>query len=135
MLKKTFEYEDYNGNKRKEDAYFNLSYVELQRILNSKKGGLEVALNEMINTEDMPGLFAFIEKIILSSYGRKLEDGGFEKSEELSKKFSFTIPYDLIFEEITSSEENMTKFLMQVIPAEQAAKLKAELAKKTTETK
>ena len=44
MLKKTFEYEDYEGNKIKQDEYFHLSEAELTEMALSEKGGLDKLL-------------------------------------------------------------------------------------------
>lgn len=51
MLKKTFEYEDYNGNKIKEDVYFHLSEAELTEMALSEAGGLDKMLQKIMQSE------------------------------------------------------------------------------------
>ena len=54
MLKKTFEYEDYEGNKIKQDEYFHLSEAELTEMTLSEKGGLDKLLQKIVDAKAWP---------------------------------------------------------------------------------
>ena len=56
MLKKTIEYTDFNGVKRKEDFYFNLSKAELMEMELGVTGGMKQLLERIIQADDMPKL-------------------------------------------------------------------------------
>ena len=57
MYTKTIEYEDFNGVKRKEDFYFNLTETELKKMNLSVDGGLVQRLEKLQQKID-----AFYEK-------------------------------------------------------------------------
>ena len=91
MLKKTIPYVDYNGNKREEDFYFNLTETELAEMQMEVTGGLTTMLQAIIEAQDIPTIAKLFKEIVLKSYGKKSPDGRqFIKSEELSREFSQT---------------------------------------------
>lgn len=118
MLKKTITYEDYNGNKVVEDFYFHLSKSELIELEVSEKGGLVAFIQKVVEAEDAATLVYLFKKLILLSYGQRSEDGReFEKSDELSKKFSQTEAYSELFMELSSNAEAAASFMNGIIPA------------------
>ena len=98
MLKKTITYTDFDGNKRTEDHYFNLTQTELVEITLNMPDGMsesdvagnnEQAALRIIDRLGGDGVFSFIKELILKSYGIKSTDGKrFEKSDKISKEFS-----------------------------------------------
>ena len=76
MLKKTITYEDYDGQTRTEDFYFNLTEAELQRYYfeHSNEGMMEY-LKSILLTKNTKGMMDFIAEIITISFGVKSEDG------------------------------------------------------------
>ena len=57
MLKKSITYTDFNGEKRTEDFYFNLSRAELTEMQMSVNGGMSEYLQKIINSQDNTEIF------------------------------------------------------------------------------
>lgn len=88
MLKKTITYNDYNGNERTEDLYFNLSQAEVMEMEMSTTGGLAEMIQKIVAAQDAPAIIKIFKEIILKAYGEKSPDGKrFIKSDEISKAF------------------------------------------------
>lgn len=75
MFKYTIEYEDYNGVKRSEDAYFNISAIELLRLQNTTPGGYAEYITRIANSTDNAEIWRTFEELIRMSYGIKTDDG------------------------------------------------------------
>ena len=91
MHKETITYVDFNGTERTEDHYFNLSKTEITEL----------------------------EKNILHAYGNKSEDGRrLEKGEEISKAFTESPAYDVLFQRLfLSGDVNAASdFINAIIP-------------------
>lgn len=121
MLKKTLTYTDYNGTEKTEDFYFNLSQAELMEMELSTNGGLAEMLQNIINSKDMPSIIKNFKEIILKAYGKKTPDGGFEKSEELSKKFSQTVAYSDLFMLLATDADEASAFVNGIVPEDKKA--------------
>lgn len=123
MLKKTISYTDYDGNKRVEDHYFNLSKAELSEMELSIDGGLASMLKRIVAADDRPAIIKIFKDIILKSYGEKSPDGKrFIKSEEMSTAFSQTEAYTELFMELSSDADAAAAFINGIIPADMAEK-------------
>lgn len=117
MLKKTITFKDYNGQERTEDFYFNLTLTEISRMELSTSGGLEEHIKRLIAAQDGGEIMNLIEKIILTAYGEKSPDGRrFMKGGDLSKAFSETPAYDIMFVEFAQDAEKMAAFVNAIIP-------------------
>lgn len=124
MFKKDIEYTDYNGNKRKEAFYFNLSKAELMEMELSTSGGFQQYINRIINAQDTPQLVKLFKELILKSYGEKSDDGKrFVKSDEIRDAFSQTEAYSELFMELATNTEAATEFVNHVIPSDMAEKV------------
>ena len=118
MLKKTIQYEDYNGTKREEDFYFNLTETELAEMQLEVTGGLDTMLQAIIKAQDIPTIAKLFKQIILKSYGQKSPDGRrFIKSDELSTEFSQTEAYNVLYMELSQDAEKAAEFIKGIIPA------------------
>lgn len=105
MIKKTINYIDYDGNERSEEAWFNLSQAEIVEMNMNEQGGLEKVISRIISEEDNKKLFALFKNVVLTSYGKKSDDGRrFMKSEELSTEFSQTEAYSKLMMELLSGD-------------------------------
>jgi hypothetical protein len=149
MLKKTINYEDFDGNKQVEDAYFNLTKTELiemaidlpDDVSNSvgtdpDKVDEEAAVAKIMETMGKKGILKFIKDLVLKSYGIKSEDGKrFIKEDEngkpLSREFSQTMAFEAIMEEFLSDDIAAAAFVNGVIPASAADKVPQLKATKT----
>lgn len=121
MLKKTIEFTDYNGEKRKEDYYFNLSKAELMEMELSTSGGFAEMLQRLVDTQNVPEIMKIFKQIVMKSYGVKSPDGKrFIKSEELSKEFTETEAYSEMFMELLTDPDAAAAFINGIVPAEAA---------------
>ena len=133
MLTKTVRYNDFDGNERIENLQFHLSKVELiemsldlpdevsETIGNDPSKIDESAARRLMETMGSKGILDFIKKLLLKSYGVKSTDGrSFEKSEELSRKFSQTLAYEALVMELLTDELKAAEFVNKVIPADAA---------------
>ena len=86
MLKKTITFEDYNGVKRTEDFYFNLSKAEVVEMEMSTSGGLAEMIQNIVKAEDSAAIIKIFKDLILKAYGEKSLDGKrFVKMDENGK--------------------------------------------------
>lgn len=117
MLKKEITYTDYNGTKRTETFYFNLSRPELLRMEMTTESSLEEKLKAMVKEKNKVKLYEYFEWLVLKSYGEKSEDGKhFHKSEALSKAFSETEAYTELLMELCSGEDKVLDFVNGIMP-------------------
>lgn len=137
MITRTIEYIDYDGNKRKEKYFFNLTQFEATEIamempdgvIEEIEDGEEQHVMAMHLTEKLgkKGVLDFIKNIVLKSYGVKSPDGKrFIKSEELSTEFSQTPAFSSFMMRLMTDDLEASKFINGVIPAELAAQLQSE---------
>lgn len=130
MLKKTISYEDYDGNKRTEDFYFNISKAELTKMQFSSNGGLDKVLTRMVQEQDSAKIVGLLEDIILMAYGIKSDDGKhFQKSKEISDNFKQTEAFSVLFMELASDADAASNFFKGIIPADLAAQLPKDVKK------
>lgn len=126
MLVKRISYTDYNGNQRSEDFYFNLNKGEIFNLQFGTEGGLDKAIQKIIQTEDTPKIVKIFQDIILNAYGIKSDDGRrFIKSEEISTEFKQTEAYSELLMELVSDEKKAADFINALMPkdlAEEAQK-------------
>lgn len=128
MLKKTITYEDYDGQTRTEDFYFNLTEAELQRYYfeHSNEGMMEY-LKSILLTKNTKGMMDFIAEIITISFGVKSEDGKrFVKDPNLTRAFSQTEAYSTLYMELMTKENAIAEFLTGCMPKKA---LKSEVQK------
>lgn len=135
MIKKTISYQDFDGNTKTEDLYFNLTKFEATEFAldlpdeiteEVKKDRIDPnnteAVANILSKLGGKGIIEFIKKLVLKSYGIKSEDGRrFEKSEKLSEEFSQTMAFDNLMMELLTDDEEASRFINGVIPAELAA--------------
>ena len=134
MLKKTVNYEDFDGNKRTEDLYFNLTKLEATEFAldlpdeitdevvkeGASAANMEAA-TRIVQKLGGKGIIDYIRKLVLKSYGVKSEDGKrFIKSEEISTEFSQTMAFDNLMMELLTDDDEAAKFINGVIPADLA---------------
>lgn len=121
MLKKTISYVDYNGTKRNEDFYFNLTKAEISEMELEIPGGMSEMLKRITAAQDTPTLVKIFKDLILRSYGVKSDDGRrFIKSPQLKEEFSQTEAYSELFMELATNAEAASAFINGIIPADVA---------------
>lgn len=130
MLKKVIKYEDYDGNLREEEHYFNLSKAEVVKWLTTNGDyTLDKVLERLSNEKNGKEIMKIFEDLIHLSYGKKSLDGRrFEKTEEIWKDFYETEAYSELFMELVEDAGKASNFVNGIIP-----KTLAEEIKKTIE--
>jgi hypothetical protein len=118
MLKKTLTFEDFNGEKVTEDLYFNLTKAELVKMEFTQEGGLRDTLALIIASQDTKQIIEFFQKIILSAYGKKSDDGKkFEKTDAIREEFTQTAAYDALFEDLILNAQGAAEFVNGILPS------------------
>lgn len=118
MLKKTITYTDYDGSKRTEDFYFNLTKAEITEMEMSMNGGLSKMIEKIVQTNDMKRIVEIFKDLILKAYGEKSNDGKrFIKNQEIREAFSQTEAYSELFMELATDPNAATAFINGIIPA------------------
>lgn len=116
MLKKTIKYTDFDGTKREEDHYFNLTKAEMIEFDAVFPEGAVEHLTFLMEQKMNAPLIATFKDLILRSYGVKMPNGKFMKSQELRDAFMASEAYSELFMEITSGEEAAAAFINAIIP-------------------
>lgn len=130
MLKKTRTYEDFDGNKRTEDFYFNLTKAELIELQASENGGLEKLIKKIIDEQDQSKLISLFKEIICKAYGEKSLDGKrFIKSQEITEAFTQTTAYSDLFMELVTDTDKASEFIIGLIPKDLAGEVEKEMKK------
>ncbi len=123
MLKKTITYTDFNGDKRTEDFYFNLTKAELTELELGKNGGLTGYIEKITNAQSGPEIIKLFKEIILMSYGEKDPEGKrFIKNDALREAFLQTEAYSELFMELASDDTAAAAFINGIVPADLSEK-------------
>ena len=119
MLKKTITYTDYDGNKRSEDFYFNLTKAEVMEMEMTTTGGMQKMLEKIVAEQDAKRIIEIFKDLILRAYGEKSPDGKrFIKSKELTEAFAQTEAYSDLFMELATDANAAAVFVNGIIPHE-----------------
>ena len=132
MLKKTMTYEDFDGNKRTEDFFFNLTKAECAEMEFGVDGGLTAMLNKISSERNLPRIIEIIKEIIIKAYGVKSPDGRrFIKNDEVRESFAQTNAYSDLFMELAFDANKCAKFVQGIVGVsdEDLAAAKAEVEK------
>lgn len=121
MLKKKVTYTDFDGNKRTEDFYFNLTKAELMELELSKEGGMQKTIDKIIASQSVPQIVEIFKELILKAYGEKSADGRrFMKTPEITEAFKQTQAYSDIFMELSTDDKAAAAFIQGIIPEDYA---------------
>lgn len=133
MYAKTIKYEDYNGNKREETFYFNLSKAEIIDLEWRTPGGLENYMKHIMSTLDGQKLADAFKMLIEKSYGVKDPEGRrFIKNEQVLKNFTETEAYVELYVQLATDDKAAAEFVNGIFPkdAVEEAKRQKEMADK-----
>lgn len=113
MVKKTITYTDFDGEKRTEDFFFNLTKAEMLKYdaMYEERGGTLKYLTWLVDNKKTSELIAAFENLILRAYGERMPNGKFVKNQEIRDAFEASEAYSELFLEITSSEEAASNFI------------------------
>jgi len=119
MLAKEIKYTDFNGVEQADTYHFHLSQTELLEMRESREGGLEEFLKQIVETEDRAQMIAMFKHLILTSVGEKSLDGkSFVKNDDIRKAFEQTAAYNALFMQLATDDKASAEFINGVIPAE-----------------
>lgn len=117
MLKKTVTYEDFDGNQRTEDHYFNFTQAELTELELSLNGGVSQILSKILQENDQKRIIEYFKKIVLMAYGKKSMDGRqFVKNDQIREEFASTMAYSSIFMELATDDLAAEAFVNGIMP-------------------
>lgn len=117
MLKKTIEYENYNGETVTEDFYFNLSKAEILDMEIEYEGSLTEYMNSIVLAKDLNKLMALFKDILHKSYGKKSLDGRrFIKNQEILEEFTQTPAYDELYVKLATDADEAAAFVRGIFP-------------------
>ena len=130
MYSRKVKYEDYDGNPREVECFFNLNKAELLELQMSWDGGLEKVLEKIVAEHDQKRMIEMFKMIMLKSYGQKSLDGNrFIKSQQLTEEFTQTEAYSELFMLFATDADVASEFINGIIPKsliEETKKLEAE---------
>jgi len=125
MLRKTIMFKDLDGNALVEDFYFHISKTELIKLEISQDEGMEAYLKKIVASGNNKEIMAIFESIILSSYGRRSDDGKrFIKSAEISEEFHQTDAYEELMFELMTDAGAAAKFITGCLPDDFESRIK-----------
>ena len=117
MLRRSFTYTDYDGIERTEECYFNLNKAEVAEMEVTFEGGLARYLNKIVEAKNGKAIMEKFKWLILKAYAEKSDDGRrLVKSEELSKAFSETEMYNILFMELITDAKKAADFVAAILP-------------------
>lgn len=132
MIKKTIEFEDFNGVTQKKDFYFNMSKGELVKMqmaaVTERTDGLQEKIQRIIDTRNGKEIVKMVEEIIDMSYGIKSGDGSrFIKNEEVIAEFRSTGAYSELTFELATDANLLAEFIKGLMPANLNAEVQKEV--------
>lgn len=131
MHKHHITFEDFNGNQRSMDLYFNLSEAEITKLQKDylHVGGIDVVMKEAVASEDTKKLLDFFELLVHRSYGIKSPDGmTFDKSPEIMARFENSAFYSPLYMSLFEREGAAgAEFIRAVMPADLIKKAEANV--------
>lgn len=117
MYKRTITFQDYDGNERKEDFYFNFTKAEIVEMQYSEVGGLQKYISNIIAADDKPRLITLFKDLVLKAYGQKSADGRrFIKTQELRDEFAQTEAYSILFMDLATNDKAAQDFVNGITP-------------------
>lgn len=122
MLKKNIEFVDFEGEKQVSTEYFNMTRMELlnfqDSVMPEKFKDLQEYINDIVDKQDIRGMFKVIKAMVLLSYGKKSEDGKhFLKNAAIREEFESSLAYNALIESFFEDQDGtvMTSFVEGII--------------------
>lgn len=118
MLAKEITYVDFNGTKRTETFYFNISKTELIKWQVQEGYGLDQEITNLSKSENLKKTIEIFEKLIDYSIGIKSEDGKrlIKNDGEVAKEFKETNAYEVLYMELGTDDKKAADFINAVFP-------------------
>lgn len=124
MYKKLMTYEDFDGNERTEELYFNLTEQEVTEYQLSHNGGITTLINRIIQAQDWKSMVEYWKEFILMCYGVKSDDGRrFVKNDAVREEFASTNAFSDLFMLLSTDDNEAAKFVNNVLPKKMRERL------------
>lgn len=124
MYKKLMTYEDFDGNERTEELYFNLTEQEVTEYQLSHNGGITTLINRIIQAQDWKSMVEYWKEFILMCYGVKSDDGRrFIKNDAVREEFASTNAFSDLFMLLSTDDNEAAKFVNNVLPKKMRERL------------
>jgi hypothetical protein len=125
MLKREITFEDFDGNTRKEEFYFNLTKAEvIEWLTTSGDYTLDKVLNQLGKERNGKKIIELFKDLIYRSYGEKSLDGRkFNKTTEIKENFMATEAYSVLFTELVTDAGKAVEFINGIIPKNMAEEI------------
>ena len=124
MYKKLMTYEDFDGNERTEELYFNLTEQEVTEYQLSHNGGITTLINRIIQAQDWKSMVEYWKEFILMCYGVKSDDGRrFVKNDTVREEFASTNAFSDLFMLLSTDDNEAAKFVNNVLPKKMRERL------------
>ena len=134
MWKFTAEYENWDGEPRKKELFFNLTISELTRLQNTVKGGIDSYYQHILDARDNVELYRRFEELVKLAYGEKSLDGErFVKNDEIFTAFKESMAYDVFMQYLMTTDDGAAKFINGIMPPKLKAQLNTPEGKKIAE--
>lgn len=118
MITQTIKYEDYDGNEVTEDFYFNLTKLEVMEMEIRHEGGLSNYIEKLTKTTAGVEAYDLFKTIILSSCGKKSDDGRrFLKSPEITADFEQSPALGELIFGFLEDGNSAAEFIRGLLPA------------------
>ena len=118
MLKREIKYIDQFSQQPEVDiCYFGLSKPELLELEAEWDVGFDQMIQQISDAKDYKELVKLFKKLIFMSYGER-EGKHFVKNEELSRRFSYTTAYAVLYMELATNDQAGLEFIEGIMPAD-----------------
>lgn len=122
MYERKITYTDYDGNKRTESFFFNLTKAEvIEWLTASGSVTLDKVLIQLTEKNNAGEILQTFKDLVYRAYGEKSLDGRrFVKSPEVKANFMETEAYSVLFTELAFDAKKAADFLNRIIPPDLA---------------
>lgn len=135
MYSETMTFIDFDGAKRTEKFYFNLTKQEVLKMDICEEGGMVKSLEKIIEESDGKRLYQRFEAIVDTAYGEKSLDGRrFMKSEEILNNFKQTNAYSDLIIKLATDAKYAANFMNCILPVSDNAAVSETQAAASTES-
>lgn len=138
MLKKTFTYQNYEGQSVTEDLYFNLSTPEIARLSEQLAGAdkdLGEYLEEVIETANVMKIITVISKLVQAAYGKRIDNNRFSKSPEIVSQFVESAAFEQYIDTLITDKAEAQLFTSKVLSTSKVVQMGAAERLATGNTK
>jgi hypothetical protein len=129
MIKKTIEFEDFNGNKVSQDHYFHISASKLAELEMTADEDVEMRLRRIVSSNDKKEILKTFKDILKLGYGTRSEDGTrFIQSDELWEEFTQSIAFDTLLFGLFTNAIDAAELVGGMLPGNLAEQAKAAMS-------